>query len=132
MTMIVWQGYCGTGGKPAGNREPQREPKQSEEPVYSTVLSSYATRPLRSSDNRAVEHSEIFEKTHNLSRCQLFAPCEVFVRKELSQFHCSFSNALTSSMSCGRPLAFFITIKSLMFNKGIQTFATCFIDDFLP
>jgi len=36
VTMIVWQGYCGAGGKPAGNREHKHKPKQSEKPVYST------------------------------------------------------------------------------------------------
>jgi hypothetical protein len=36
MTMVVWRGYCGTGGKPAGNREDKLDPNQSEKSIYST------------------------------------------------------------------------------------------------
>ncbi len=36
MTMAVWKGYRGTGGKPAGNRENKRNPNQSEKSIYST------------------------------------------------------------------------------------------------
>ena len=34
--MAVWRGYCGAGGKPAGNRENKYDPNQLEKPVYST------------------------------------------------------------------------------------------------
>jgi hypothetical protein len=37
MTMAVWRGYCGTGGKPAGNREDIIDPKQPEKSIYSTL-----------------------------------------------------------------------------------------------
>ena len=36
MTMAVWKGYCGTGGKPVGNREDKLDPNQSEKSIYST------------------------------------------------------------------------------------------------
>jgi len=36
MTMVVWRGCCGTGGKPAGNSEYKHDPNQPEEPIYST------------------------------------------------------------------------------------------------
>jgi hypothetical protein len=36
MTMAVWRGYCGTGGKPAGNREDKLDPNQPEKSIYST------------------------------------------------------------------------------------------------
>ena len=35
--MAVWKGYCGTGGKPVGNRENKHDPNQSEKPIYSTI-----------------------------------------------------------------------------------------------
>ena len=37
MTMAVWRGYCGTGGKPAGNREDKLDPNQPEKSIYSTL-----------------------------------------------------------------------------------------------
>ena len=39
MTMAVWRGYCGTGGKPAGNREDKLDPNQPEKSIYSTLSS---------------------------------------------------------------------------------------------
>ncbi len=38
--MTVWRGYCGTGGKPAGNSEDKHDPNQSEEPIYSAIASN--------------------------------------------------------------------------------------------
>ena len=38
-TTVVWLRYCGTAGKPGGNRENKRQPVAREAPVYSTEQS---------------------------------------------------------------------------------------------
>ncbi len=83
-------------------------------------------------DRGPVQLAEVIKELNYLVRRHFPAALQIFVTEILHRLHESFSSAFTSSRSCGRPLARFITMSSVRLRIFTGPPAVSTLPIFLP